>query len=558
MERAAPDLPAMVSRAPESLRESLLAELIKIDATYRRRRGEAVGKQAYLKQFPDGSEAIDAGLGRKQAPSKSNEDDDNAGRASLEPGAIVGRYRIIRPLGAGRFGDVHLARDESLGRDVAIKTLRVNDHDELLMEEARMAARLRHPSIAAIHDTGRLADGRPFLVLEYLPGTTLRSQLEDDPQRFSVPEAARMVSQLADAAHTAHQQGIIHRDLCPENVMVDEDGRPTIMDFGLSMHDLRRHEHAGEWAGTLAYMAPEQLQGEAEHLDGRADVWALGILFYELVMGRRPFGGASVDEVQRAILNRPPPPLRRAGERVPGHWERAARSCLTKCPGDRCATAGELAGALSRSKPKPLLPLGATAALAVAAVILAVTDFAPSPSKRPEVALMVNDHGAVLPLSAMRPALQEGDDIFLELAAAVPSYFHVWWIDSQGTVRRLSNSPQNRRTREQRLPQDPRLAWPLPEQAGGLDTLVVLASDAARAPELASLPRLPPLPKRAVLPSWFANGHYTRNGSRAGPVDSPHDAAEDPLGDWHRQLADRLLPHGELRAVTFSCLPSAD
>ena len=543
LERSSPDLAPLLDRAPEPLRPTLLFELIKIDATYRRRRGEAVGALLYTKQFPKHVEAIELALGKRMSEATT----------TIAPGCVVGRYRVIRSLGEGDFGEVFLARDEALGRDVALKTLRGNERDELLLEEARMAARLRHPRIAAIRDTGRLDDGRPFVVMEYLPGVSLRERLEEDPTQFTVAESARMVAQLAEAVDAAHRQGIIHRDLCPENILVDDEGQVAITDFGLAMHELQRHEHAGEWAGTLAYMSPEQLRGESEHLDGRADVWALGVIFFELATGKRPFGGGSVAELQRAILDREPPPLRRDGERIPKHWERAVRSCLEKSVSDRWATAGELATALSH---RPQLPLARIGLIVVAALAAALLVFHAEPPKRPEVVMMINNGGTLVPLSTVRPSLQEGDDVFLELSAAAPAYFHVWWIDSTGSVRRLSNSPQTDKSKQQRLPRDPHLAWPLPKQSGGLDTLVVLATDSSRAPSLAPPP---PLPRELTLtsPAWFADGRRAQPGSRAGPDGSPQ-MIEDPLGDWHRKLADPLTAYGEVRTITFPCEPSVD
>ena len=197
----------------------------------------------------------------------------------------IGRYSVLRRLGAGGFGRVYLARDEDLKRTVAVKVPRreafqSDPHIELFLNEARMAAQLRHPAIVAVYDIGRQQDGSIYIVLEYVDGQPLSEVLKAGD--LPLERLMDLLARVAEAVHLAHKQGLVHRDLKPANILVDVDGKPHVADFGLAVHEDSQQIRKGEVAGTMPYMAPEQVQGETHRLDGRTDVWALGVILYRM------------------------------------------------------------------------------------------------------------------------------------------------------------------------------------------------------------------------------------------------------------------------------------
>ena len=305
----------------------------------------------------------------------------------LAPGARLGCYEISRLAGAGGMGEVYRARDTRLGRDVAIKTVRLQASDpssrQRLLNEARHASSLSHPNICTIHEIGE-ADGLPYIVMEFVDGRSLREVRAKGP-----PGARRAVDygiQIADALAHAHRRGIVHRDLKSSNVVIDREGRAIVLDFGLA----RRLPEGGSasladstltaqhaLAGTLSYMAPEILRGS--RADPRSDVWALGVLLHELVSGEPPFDGRTPFETSSAIMGAPPRPLPRA---VPLALRLVIERCLAKDPALRYQRAENVRDALTaigRRRAWPLvgrllLPrrrrIGQAAAAAVAAAAL--------------------------------------------------------------------------------------------------------------------------------------------------------------------------------------------
>jgi Tol biopolymer transport system component/tRNA A-37 threonylcarbamoyl transferase component Bud32 len=268
-------------------------------------------------------------------------------------GTILAHYQVTERIGAGGMGEVYRARDETLGRDVAIKILPSGvaiDPERLsrLEREAKLLAALNHPNIASIHSFEE-ADGRRFLVLEFVEGEDLSHRLERGP--LPVDEALGIAGQIAQALEEAHEKGIVHRDLKPGNVKLTPDGKVKVLDFGLakawtvdagsgSASNLSRSPtltHAGTEAGvilgTAAYMSPEQARGRP--VDKRADVWAFGVVLFEMLTGRRMFAGETVTDVLAAVLTSEvplgtlpgavPPPIRRLLRRC---LERNARNRL--------------------------------------------------------------------------------------------------------------------------------------------------------------------------------------------------------------------------------------
>ena len=233
---------------------------------------------------------------------------------NLQPGRRIGVYTIVRQLGIGGAGEVWRAKDERLGRDVAIKVLLPHlsaDSEKLrrFAEEARAAGTLNHPNILTVHDVGEY-DGMPYLVSECLEGRNLRERLKAGS--MPVAEAVVVALGVAQGLAAAHERGIVHRDLKPENTFLKSDGGIKLLDFGLAKLKLPAGGlTAGAddtalslVAGTAAYMAPEQARGEMP--DPRADLFALGVMMYEMLTGQHPFRGASVFETLHAILTREP------------------------------------------------------------------------------------------------------------------------------------------------------------------------------------------------------------------------------------------------------------
>jgi serine/threonine protein kinase len=263
----------------------------------------------------------------------------------------VGRFELMGVVGSGSFGTVYRARDTELDRHVALKVLRAgglatDDERARFLREARNAARLRHPSIVAVHEVGE-QDGVPYLVSEFIEGVTLSAWLSAGTHTFR--EMATMVAQVADALQFAHEHGVIHRDVKPSNVMIDRLGRPHLMDFGLARRDEGDATLTLEGAilGTPSYMSPEQARGEVRRVDGRSDVYSLGVVFYRMLAGEPPFRGQLRMLVHQLIHDEPRPP-RSLNDRVPIDLQTTCLKAMAKESSRRYATAGEMAADLRR------------------------------------------------------------------------------------------------------------------------------------------------------------------------------------------------------------------
>jgi len=384
-----PSIEAYVSGAVEPERGSLLRRLIALEVEVRRARGEQPAEGEYLARFPgdapvvlsvldggragetprepgvaEGGERVTEGGDGPSPGPRAGGAEETADRAAalfdertdshpvgppLPMPVRISRYRVRRLLGEGGFGRVYHARDEKLGRDVAVKVPRAGafasqKHADAFVHEAKLAAGLKHPAIVTVHDIGEDEDGSLYVVLEYIEGQSLSDLLRSES--VSHRRLAELMALVAEALHYAHSRGLVHRDLKPANLLVDKYGRPHVTDFGLAVHAEGVRALGRQVAGTLHYMAPEQVRGESHRLDGRTDLWGLGVVLYQMLTGRLPFQGRERSQVFEAIIRSDPTPPRGLDPDLPPELERICLKCLSKRMSDRYPTALELAADL--------------------------------------------------------------------------------------------------------------------------------------------------------------------------------------------------------------------
>jgi eukaryotic-like serine/threonine-protein kinase len=268
-----------------------------------------------------------------------------AGAALLDPPVMIGRYRVEGLLGKGGFGKVYLAHDHQLHRHVAIKVphrerVSCPEDAETYLAEARVLASLDHPHIVPVHDVGTTEDGLPFVVSKFIEGSDLKRKIKDSRPSFS--ESAELIATVAEALHYAHRKSLVHRDVKPANILIDAAGKPYVADFGMALKEEDFGKGAG-FAGTPVYMSPEQARGEGHRVDGRSDIFSLGVVFYELLTGRRPFHADSQEELLEQITTVEARPPRQVDDAIPKELERICLKALSKRASERYTTARDMA-----------------------------------------------------------------------------------------------------------------------------------------------------------------------------------------------------------------------
>ena len=273
---------------------------------------------------------------------------------TLEIGTRLGHYRIIGLLGRGGMADVYRAEDERLGREVALKAVppefaRDPDRVERFEREVRAAAKLTHPNIVTVHEFGQGA-GQHFYTMALMPGGDLKARIRAHPDGMPPAEARAVAATVARALDYAHRQGFVHRDVKPENILFGEDGAPQLTDFGIAraMSSGTRMTATGMSIGSPHYMSPEQARGK--EVDGRSDLYSLGVVLYEMLTGRVPFDAADTLAVAYSHVNDPVPQL----PPTLAEWQPVMDRLLAKSPEDRYSTAAEVAEILAPgSQPRP-------------------------------------------------------------------------------------------------------------------------------------------------------------------------------------------------------------
>ncbi|MEL7499202.1 MAG: bifunctional serine/threonine-protein kinase/formylglycine-generating enzyme family protein [Planctomycetota bacterium] len=331
--------------------ESLKLELIEEEYGYREEESGAPNVDEFLSRFGFLSESarlqlldsiqLDSQASRVGAANRNE-------HRQIEMPDQIDRFKILETIGKGAFGVVYKGQDAELQRLVAIKVptqsrIEKAGGTEAFLKEARVVAGLDHPAIVPVYDVGTTTAGACYLVTKFIDGVDLRYYMG---QRLSFAESARLIATIADALHYAHRQGLVHRDVKPANILIDKSGNPHLVDFGLALRDEEFGSGAG-LVGTPAYMSPEQAAGRGNRVDGRSDIYSLGVVFYEMLTKRRPYRADSSTDMIELVKNAEVRPPRQVDDAIPQELDRICLMALAREPRGRFSTARDLAMALN-------------------------------------------------------------------------------------------------------------------------------------------------------------------------------------------------------------------
>lgn len=371
-----PRIEAELEKIESAARDELLKELLLVEWELLGKEGAPIRFEEYVARFPEHETLIRQTLVQRQPEVRFPE--------------VIAHYKILKLLGAGGMGEVFLAEDRRLGRKVALKLLpeawaKDRIRRQRFLTEARAASSLNHPNVCVIHEVGETAEGQPYLTMEFLEGGTLDKRVAVRP--LTVIEVVNIAIQIADALEAAIARGVVHRDLKPGNISINDRGLVKVLDFGLAKiiaerplagaSESTRHEtQTGAILGTPAYMSPEQASGTT--VDHRSDLFSLGSVLYELLTGRRPFSGANAAEVIQRIISAQPEAIARFNYEVPVEFERIVRKLLEKEVTRRFQTPADLLADLRnlrRDLESPARP-GVPAAAALSSMLAATATMA--------------------------------------------------------------------------------------------------------------------------------------------------------------------------------------
>jgi hypothetical protein len=581
-----PQIEGYLGDLPEPARPALFGELLRLDLHYRRQQREAATEAEYGRRFPAYADRIRAAFRQETVDHVEGflgPGDDREDRTPTP--TAFGKFQVVRPLGDGGQASTLLALDPDLRCHVVLKLYhraRTPAEREAVLREGQALARVRSPYVAACRGVER-QDGVPALVVEYVPGRDLKEQQRARP--LGVDQALALTGQLAEGLAAVHACGLLHRDLKPDNVLVGDDGRPRLVDFGLAV-PVASTDLAGV-SGTLPYMAPEQARGEVEQIDPRSDVFGLGAVLYELLTGQPPHQGGTREELWRAACAGDVVPPRQLNRRVPRAVSDLCRRCLAKSPAQRFASAAELATAVRRLQRWRRLRWP----LAAAAVVLMVVGYLafkpdPKPANVPEAVArplsakldvrVWKKAGPTRGLTLAEPGalpLREGDWMRIEVAASRDAYLYVMHLDATGAASPLfpwrqydwNDRPAVPPRASLNIPEDPHKdAMPLEPGPSGIESVFVLARPAPltagendRLRQLLTGPaqkgRFDPL-RGAV---WLGGGEerFTVAADRGRPATTAASEMADPVERLRRLLRTELA--GLAEASRGVCYPFA-